>query len=148
MRFPSKGIGFTSGFRRGSAMTFFMPSSRTFRDGQTIQEKTTVSSSLRLTAMGNDVTLPSGTSSPQHSTNFNAPCSLKTYSGGFGVLLVDFTIGSGNGRNKSIDIGHDAFLRRSIADSPSVRLRGNFGDAIGLGRPRRSTGKLGMQFGN
>src|SRR5262245_54799874 len=33
---------------------------------------------LRFTAMGKDVTLPSGTSSPQHSTSFNAPCSLKT----------------------------------------------------------------------
>ena len=29
--------------------------------------------------------------------------------GRFGVLLVDFTIGSGNGRNKSIDIAHNAF---------------------------------------
>src|SRR6266436_3774852 len=64
MRFPSKGIGFLSGCKRGSAMTFFMPSSRALREGQVIQEKTTVSSSLRLTAMGNDVTLPSGTSSP------------------------------------------------------------------------------------
>ena len=41
-------------------MTFFMPSSRTLRDGQMIQEKTTVSSSLRLTAIGNEVTFPSG----------------------------------------------------------------------------------------
>jgi hypothetical protein len=49
-------------------MTFFMASSRTLRDGQMIQEKTTVSSSLRLTAIGNDVNLPSGTSSPQHAS--------------------------------------------------------------------------------
>jgi hypothetical protein len=33
-------------------MTFFMPSSRAFREGQMIQEKTTVSLSLRLTAIG------------------------------------------------------------------------------------------------
>ena len=59
-------------------MTFFMPSSRTSREGQVIHEKTTVSSSLRLTAIGNDVTLPSGTSSPQHSATLSAPCSLKT----------------------------------------------------------------------
>src|SRR5882724_12886356 len=78
MRWPSNGIGLTSGFRRGSAMTFFMPSSRALRDGQMIHENTTVSSSLRLTANGNDVTFPSGTSSPQHSTTFTAPCSLKT----------------------------------------------------------------------
>jgi hypothetical protein len=64
MRFPSKGTGFLSGRKRGSAMTFFIPSSRTLREGQMIHEKTTVSSSLRLTAMGNDVTLPPGTSSP------------------------------------------------------------------------------------
>ena len=36
MRFPSKGIGFVSGCKRGSAMTFFMPSSRTLREGQVI----------------------------------------------------------------------------------------------------------------
>jgi DNA invertase Pin-like site-specific DNA recombinase len=57
-----------------------------------IQEKTTVSSSLRLTAIGNDVTLPSGTSSPQHSTSFNAPCSLvKVYK--------DHGISGAKGRN-------------------------------------------------
>src|SRR5882724_8647803 len=77
-RLPSKGIGFVSGCTRGSAITFFMPSSRTWREGQVTHENTTVSSSLRLTAIGNDVTLPSGTSSPQHSTTRNAPCSLNT----------------------------------------------------------------------
>src|SRR5262249_27708011 len=46
-------------------------------DGQTIHENTTVSSSLRWTAIGNDVILPSGTSSPQHSTTLSAPYSLK-----------------------------------------------------------------------
>jgi hypothetical protein len=77
MRFPSKGIGLLSGCIRGSAMNFLCASLRTSRDGQMIQEKMTVSSSLRLTAIGNDVTSPSGTSSPQHSTTFSAPYSLK-----------------------------------------------------------------------
>src|SRR5262249_22167679 len=104
MRFPSKGIGLVSGCRRGSAMTFFMPSSRTLREGHVIQEKTTVSLSLRLTAMGNDVTLPSDTSSPQHSTSFNAPCSLNS---GFCMFLVDFAIGGWVGSNKPSDIDHD-----------------------------------------
>jgi hypothetical protein len=35
---------------------------------------------------------------------------------GFGMFLVDFAIGSGDGRNKSIDIGHDV--------SPSVHMVG------------------------
>ncbi|MNY41317.1 hypothetical protein D3C86_1761230 [compost metagenome] len=59
-------------------MTFSIAWSRTAREGQTIQEKTTVSSGLHFTAMGKDVTLPSGTSSPQHSTSLSAPYSLKT----------------------------------------------------------------------
>ncbi|MNI94317.1 hypothetical protein D3C73_1523990 [compost metagenome] len=58
-------------------MNFSMPLSRVWRSGQTIHEKTTVSSSLRFTAMGNEVTLPSGTSSPQHSLTLSAPFSLK-----------------------------------------------------------------------
>ncbi len=63
---------------RGSAITFLWPASRTSRDGQMIQENTTVSSSLHCTAIGNEVTSPAGTSSPQHSTNFSAPWSLNT----------------------------------------------------------------------
>jgi hypothetical protein len=59
-------------------MTLAMPASRTSRDGQTIHENTTVSPGSHFTAIGNDVTLPSGTSSPQHSTTFSAPCSLNT----------------------------------------------------------------------
>ena len=62
---------------RGSSITFFMPASRASFEGHSTQEKTTVSSSLRFTAIGKDVTLPSGTSSPQHSTQRSAPCSLK-----------------------------------------------------------------------
>src|SRR5262245_41375403 len=77
-RLPSKGIGLTSGLRRGSVMTFCIPSSRARRDGQSIQENTTVSSFLHFTAMGNEVTSPSGTSSPQHSTTLSAPYSLNT----------------------------------------------------------------------
>jgi hypothetical protein len=41
-------------------------------------EDATVSSAWRFTAIGKDVSLPSGTSSPQHSTTASAPCSLKT----------------------------------------------------------------------
>src|SRR6266511_4393056 len=112
MRFPSKGIGFLSGCKRGSAMTSFMPSSRTLREGQMIHEKTTVSSSLRLTAIGNDVTLPSGTSSPPTLHEFQCAVLLEDDGSGFCMFLVDFAIGGGDGRNKSIDIGHDV--------SPSV----------------------------
>ena len=61
--------------------------SRTWRDGQAIHEKTTVSSCLRFTARGKDVSLPSGTSSPQHSTTFNAPCSLKTTAAAWACFL-------------------------------------------------------------
>jgi hypothetical protein len=32
---------------------------------------------------------------------------LEDESGGFSMLFVGFTIGSGNSGNKSIDIGHD-----------------------------------------
>jgi hypothetical protein len=52
--------------------------SRTAFDGQVTQEKTTVSSGWRCTASVNEVRLPSGTLSPQHSTTLSAPCFLKT----------------------------------------------------------------------
>ena len=61
---------------RGSAMNRFMPSSRTCRDGHTTHEKTTDSPGSSFTAMGNEVILPSGTSSPQHSITLRAPNSL------------------------------------------------------------------------
>jgi hypothetical protein len=32
---------------------------------------------------------------------------LEDHGGGYSMLLVDFTIGSGNSGNKSINIGHD-----------------------------------------
>jgi hypothetical protein len=42
--------------------------------GQRIQAKTTVSSTCAFTTIGKDVTLPSGTSPPQHSRVSRAPC--------------------------------------------------------------------------
>lgn len=72
------GIGFTSGCMRGSEKTFSIPASRAVLPGQVIQENITVSSSLRIIAVCRELTLPSGTSSPQHSTRLSAPCSLKT----------------------------------------------------------------------
>ena len=55
-----------------------MPVSRTWREGQVIHENTTVSPGFSLTAIGIEVSLPSGTSSPQHSTTPRAPCSLNS----------------------------------------------------------------------
>ena len=49
-------------------MIFGIASSRTDFDGHRTHEKQTVSSAPHLTAIGNDVTSPFGTSSPQHST--------------------------------------------------------------------------------
>jgi hypothetical protein len=62
---------------RGSAMTLRLPSSRAAREGQTIQENTTVSPGSAFTAMKKSVSLPAGMSLPQHSTTCKAPCSLK-----------------------------------------------------------------------
>src|SRR5688572_25944994 len=63
---------------RGSSMAFFMPVSRTARDGQATHENATVSFGSSFTACGNDVVLPVGTSSPQHSTTRVAPFCLNT----------------------------------------------------------------------
>src|SRR6516164_8796230 len=79
MRLPSNGMGFPSGFMRGSAITLSQAALRASFDGQTIHENTTVSSSLRWTAIGNDVILPSGTSSPQHSTTLSADVQRRRY---------------------------------------------------------------------
>ncbi len=79
MRLPSKGMSAVPGLgMRGSAMIAFHPASRASLEGQVIQEKTTVSPSSRFTAMGKEVSVPSGTSSPQHSTTESTPCSLNT----------------------------------------------------------------------
>ena len=75
------------GFMRGSSITFAMPSSLTAREDQTIHEKQTVSSGSRFTVMGKEVTTPSGTSSPQHSTNLSAPA-LVPLDGGHKVLML------------------------------------------------------------
>ena len=55
-----------------------MPTSRTSLDGHVNLENTTPSSGWRCTAIPNEVSLPSGTSSPKHSTIGNAPWSLNT----------------------------------------------------------------------
>lgn len=91
MRFPSKGMGFRSAARRESDIIAAWAASRTSRDGQTIQENTTVSSGSHFTAIGNDVTSPSGTSSPQHSTTWSAPFSFDVRDAkltGFGVRVL------------------------------------------------------------
>src|SRR6516164_5395167 len=77
MRLPSNGMGFASGFMRGSVIILSHAALRASFDGQTIHENTTVSSFLHWTAIGNDVILPSGISSPQHSVTLSAPYSLK-----------------------------------------------------------------------
>jgi hypothetical protein len=81
---PSNGIGFFSGLMRGS---FFIRSSilpiaasRVALSGHSIHEKTTASSSFACTARRKSVTLPSGTSSPQHSRMRVAPSSANTLS--------------------------------------------------------------------
>ena len=71
IRLPSNGM--SSGFMRESSMSFVLPASRTSFEGHSIQEKTTTSPSSALTARLKSVTLPSGWSSPQHSTMRVAP---------------------------------------------------------------------------
>jgi len=80
MRLPSKGISLSCIFAstRPSSITPALPLSRAARSGQVIQEKTQVSSSYTFTAMGKVVSVPGGTSSPQHSTTLSAPCALNT----------------------------------------------------------------------
>jgi hypothetical protein len=77
MRFPSKGMVDGSIFRRGSLITALLMRSRSLRDLYTIQENTTTSPSLSLTAWGNDVHLPGFTSSAMHSWYPSAPCSIQ-----------------------------------------------------------------------
>jgi hypothetical protein len=64
-----------------------------FARGQVIHEKTTVSFGSHLTAIGKEVILPWGTSSPQHSTTPAAPCSLSSAACLLGVLAVGVPIG-------------------------------------------------------
>ena len=75
MRLPSNGIafGFIIFASRGSFITFALTRSRCARDLYTIQEKMTVSPGLSLTLRGNDVHLPTLTSSATNSRNSSAP---------------------------------------------------------------------------
>src|SRR5215471_2803766 len=107
MRLPSNGMGFPSGFMRGSAITLSQAALRASFDDQTIHENTTVSSSLRWTAIGNDVILPSGTSSPQHSTTLSAPYSLKMAAASSACFLNFSRLAVGTAGYESVDVGHD-----------------------------------------
>src|SRR5947209_9223984 len=79
-RLPSNGIGLVCGLRRLSFITFAIAASRVALSGHSIHEKTTTSSSFACTARRKSVSLPSFTSSPQHSRTRVAPCSMKTES--------------------------------------------------------------------
>src|SRR5215204_1809723 len=76
MRLPSKGICSPIVRMRGSALIFSFAASRISFDGYSNQLNTTTSSSCAFTAPLKSVSLPSGTSSPQHSTIRVAPNSL------------------------------------------------------------------------
>jgi len=61
--------------RRGAGFAELLesPSREACREGQVIHAKTTASSGSRFTAIEKEVNLPSGTSSPQHSTTIGPP---------------------------------------------------------------------------
>src|SRR5688572_28796803 len=98
MRLPSKGIAFRPGCMRGSAITFSQAVLRASLDGQTIHENTTFSSSLRCTAMGNEVT-------PAFD-HLQGTVLLEDLRGLDGVLLVLLAVGVRHRGDKSVDIGH------------------------------------------
>jgi hypothetical protein len=127
MRFPSKGIGFVSGCKRGSAITFFMPSSRTLREGQVIQEKTTVSSSLILAfdRHGKRRDLAVGHIVPPTLDKFQcAPCSLKTMAVASACLS--------RAMHKRFDALNHGMDQRSDVLSRAMDQRfGAFGQAMG-----------------
>src|SRR5690606_40949774 len=77
-----------------------MPSSCTSLEGHVIQANTTVSSGLHCTAMGKEVSLPSGTSSPQHSTTLNAPNSLKISAASEACLMYASRLAVGTAATK------------------------------------------------
>jgi hypothetical protein len=135
MRFPSKGIS-PGGCIRGSAMTFALPASRASRDGHTIQEKTTVSPGSSFTAIGKEVSLPSGTSSPQHSTPSTPPPPARRARGRSAPPSPPGRGRLGAGRRhrdqKSVDIGHGilppevsapSLADRGLAQKPERYLR-------------------------
>jgi hypothetical protein len=72
-------------------MTFAIPASRTWRDGQMIHEKITVSSSWHFTAIGNDVSLPSGHIVAPAFDDLQRPVLLEHDCAVFGMLSVDFS---------------------------------------------------------
>jgi hypothetical protein len=59
--------------------------------------------------MGNDVDLAVWHVLPPTLDKFQCAVLLEDDSSGFCMLLIDFAISSGHGRNKSIDVGHDVF---------------------------------------
>jgi hypothetical protein len=63
--------------RRGSFITLALMRSRAAREGNMIQENTVVSPRLSLTPSGNDVRLPTFTSSVTHSVKERAPCPIQ-----------------------------------------------------------------------
>ena len=72
MRFPSNGISPISD-QRSSVSMVLQQASAVSLSGQRIQEKTTTSPYSSFTAMGKEVSLPSGTMSPQFSIMDSAP---------------------------------------------------------------------------
>ena len=105
-RLPSNGIGFWSGCIRGSSIIFGMALSRVALSGHSTHEKMTVSSSLALTARRKSVTVPSGTSSPQHSSTLRR-AQLDEH--GVALLrVVDelLLVGRRYGRYESVDVRH------------------------------------------
>jgi hypothetical protein len=79
MRFPSKGISAMSDISSANSGDIMRAFAASFvaLSGHSIYAKTTVSPGSAFTAIGKDVTSPSGTSSPQHSTEERAPIGLK-----------------------------------------------------------------------
>src|SRR5215467_1396067 len=117
MRFPSKGMGFTSGFRRGGHdfLHALVPHVPRWPDDPGEDDCLII---LALDGHGKRRDLAFRHIISPAFDESQRTVLLEDHSGGLGVLLVDFTMGSGNGRNKSIDIGHYALLRRSIAHRP------------------------------
>jgi len=83
-RLPSNGIGLISGFIRSPLFTrspiLATAFVRVVLSGHSIQAKTVVSVSYAWTALRKSVSVPSGTSFPQHSRTRIAPSSMNTLS--------------------------------------------------------------------
>src|SRR6266478_2169870 len=98
------------GCMRGSAITFLDPSSRTARDGQMIHENTTVSSSSRLTAMGNEGDLAFRDIIAPTLDHFQRAVFLEYGRRLLGQFDVSFAFGRGHRDHETIDVGHDSLL--------------------------------------